>query len=47
TPPFEFTYTRSELLINEKKERKPGRVLETHTVLNIHQYQHSIFTSQQ
>ncbi|CAG8445798.1 21903_t:CDS:10 [Dentiscutata erythropus] len=47
TPPFEFTYTRSELLINEKKERKPGRVLETLTVLNIHQYQHSIFTSQQ
>ncbi|CAG8765977.1 15826_t:CDS:2, partial [Acaulospora morrowiae] len=46
TPPFRFTYTRRELLINGK-ERKPGRILETQTVMNIHKYNHSIYTSQQ
>ncbi|RHZ53314.1 hypothetical protein Glove_443g66 [Diversispora epigaea] len=45
-PPFRFTYTRSKLLTNGK-ERKAGRVLETQTILNIHKYNHTIYTTQQ
>lgn len=46
TPPFQFTYTRRELLIVGGK-RKQGRVLETKTITNINEHKHSIYASQE
>ncbi|CAG8547526.1 3706_t:CDS:10 [Funneliformis caledonium] len=43
-PPFRFTYTRRELLKDGNK-RKPGRIIETQTILNVNKHQHSIYTS--
>lgn len=43
TPPFSFTYTRSELVGNPPKLK----VVETNTVSHIYAYQYSIFTSMQ
>ncbi|RIA95339.1 hypothetical protein C1645_757783 [Glomus cerebriforme] len=45
-PPFRFTYIRRELLKDGNK-RKPGRILETQTILNINKHRHSIYTSQE
>ncbi|KAK9470859.1 uncharacterized protein V1510DRAFT_244950 [Dipodascopsis tothii] len=41
TPPFSFTYTRSERVGRSRKQR----VLETHSVSDVHDYTYSIYTS--
>jgi len=41
--PFRFKYSRSEIL----HKGKPGRVLETQTVTNVHGHKHSLFVSQE
>ncbi|KAK9465027.1 hypothetical protein V1512DRAFT_277777 [Lipomyces arxii] len=41
TPPFTFTYTRSERVGRSSRER----VLETHTISDVHENSYSIFTS--
>nr|CAG8567147.1 2231_t:CDS:10 [Entrophospora candida] len=46
TPPFQFTYTRRELLIVGGK-CKQGCVLEVKTVTNINEHKYSIYTSQE
>jgi len=43
TPPFTFTYQRSEPVL--RKGAKPGKVLETHTVSKIFAHEYSIFSA--
>lgn len=43
TPPFTFTYQRSEL--SATKNSRPGNVLETHTVSHLTTNSHTIYAS--
>ena len=42
-PPFTFTYQRSEL--QTKKNNKPLKILETHTVTGVTTKEYSIYSS--
>ena len=42
-PPFTFTYQRSEL--QTKKNNKPPKILETHTVTGVTTKEYSIYSS--